>query len=180
MSITFNAERAIAECAGAVLAGLDETSAALGAQLRRALPELVADEDMAREFMASIRGNVAAGLSVIGAQEPVGDVRVPDEVLGYARMLVHRSVPMERLLHSYRIGQAQFWRLWLDALAERVDDRDLFIAALRLSSDRLDSYVDRVVSLLVAESEHEQERWLRRAVGRRTELVQRLLAASTS
>ncbi|HWH44017.1 MAG TPA: helix-turn-helix domain-containing protein [Thermoleophilaceae bacterium] len=169
------AEQTIAACAAHIEGQVDEMVERLVSELLAAIPEFGEDDDLRRETAESARGNVVAMLSVYNGEASASDVRIAPEVVGFARGLVRRRMPLERLISSYRVGQALFWREWLGVLTELVEDHDEFVAALRISSDDLFSYLDRVVSHVVIEYEREREQWLRRAVARRTDLVQRIL-----
>ena len=162
-------------CADLLLERLDEVARRTAKRLEVVFPELAEDPDMAREFEASVRANLATGVPVLAGDAPAASVLLPEEVVGYARMLVHRQVGLDRLLEVYRVGHAHVWRLWMDLLVEHVEDRAVLGAALQTSADDLERYVERLVGVLVEEFERERERWARRAVARRSEVVQRIL-----
>jgi len=162
-------------CAEVLLERLDDVARRTAQRLEGVFPELAEDPDMAREFEASVRANLAAGVPVLAGDTPAASVRLPEEVVGYARMLVHRQVGLDRLLEVYRVGHAHVWRLWMDVLVDHVEDRTVLGAALQTSADDLERYVERLVGVLVEEFEREGERWARRAVARRSEIVQRIL-----
>jgi hypothetical protein len=166
---------AVRAAADAIVAGLPATAEAIGAELRAAAPELAADEDILRETIASIRANITVGLSVITGETPRSQIRAPGEALALSRAFVHRSVPLDRLLQTYLAGRTVMWRIWLDELVPRIRDGRQLAPALRLSSDRIDAYLEVVVSALVREYEHERERWVHSRQARTAEAVRTLL-----
>lgn len=175
MTAATEARAAMRSCAGELGTRLETVTAEIRGQLAAAFPELSADPDMVREFDESIRANLGAGLVVLAGDAPAATVAIPDEAVGFARSLVHRRVGLDRLLEVYRVGHARVWRTWMDALAARIEDRDVLVVALRRSADALERYVERLVALLVEEFRREQARWTRRAAARRSEAVQRIL-----
>ncbi|MCK9247856.1 MAG: helix-turn-helix domain-containing protein [Solirubrobacteraceae bacterium] len=167
-------EDGIRACAARASDRIDELNDALVAALGREVPEFL-DDELADETRASSRGNVEAMLSVFRGETTAADVPLPPVVVSFALALARRRLPMDRLVQSYRVGQALFQRRWMDELAATVEDRDLLVAALHRSADELNVYLNRVVAAVVVEYERERERWVRGAVARRTELVDRLL-----
>lgn len=175
MLATSRTEAAIARCAEILTADLDRASERLVEELVEAVPELAADDDLRRETAASAHGNVAAMLSVFRGEDTAQNVPIDPAVLVVARSLARRRVPIDRLIQSYRVGQALFWRLWMSVLTAEIEDRDELVAALSSSSDQLSAYLDRVDAAIVTEHAEERDRWLRRSVARRAEAVDRIL-----
>lgn len=162
-------------CAEELQNRLDTVAPSIGEALERAFPELAEDPDMAREFEASVRENLAAGIPVLAGDTAPAAVLIPEAVIGYARMLVHRQVGLDRLLEVYRVGHARVWRTWMDVLVERIEDRAVLGAALRRSADDLEALVERVVAVLVEEFHREERRWVQFATARRSDAVRRVL-----
>ena len=169
------ANEAIVACAHDLAAQLDDVAAQLSEQLAGSVPEFFDDDDLAREAEASAYGNVSAMLAVFRAEAVAEHVPIRPEVIAFASTVARRQLPLELLIQSYRVGQTLFSRLWLDHLAERLSDQQVFIEALHRSFDELNVYLDRVVAQLVSDYERERDRWLRGAAARRTALVERLL-----
>ncbi|MGE4428269.1 MAG: PucR family transcriptional regulator [Solirubrobacteraceae bacterium] len=174
MTPTSVTDDAIRACAARVSERVDEVNDALVAGLAREIPEFLAGE-LSDETRASSRGNVVAMLSVFRGETTADAVPLPPVVVSFALALARRRLPMDRLIQSYRVGQALFWRRWMDELAATVEDRDVLVAALHRSTDALNVYLNRVVAEVVVEYERERERWVRGAVARRADLVARLL-----
>lgn len=169
------ANEAIIACASGLLASIDDVTVKLSKQLAGSVPEFFEDDDLVREVEASAQGNVAAMLSVFRGETAAEDVPIRPEVTAFAAAVVRRQLPLESLIQAYRVGQTLFSRLWMDALAEQINEQEVFVGALHRSFDELNVYLDRVVAQLVADYERERERWLRGEAARRAALVGRLL-----
>lgn len=169
------AHDAIIECAHDLGARLDDVAVTLSEQLAGSVPEFFEDDDLVRDVEASAYGNVAAMLSVFRSENVAEEVAIRPEVTAFASTVARRQLPLESLIQSYRVGQTLFSRLWMDVLAERLTEQDVFIEAIHRSFDQLNVYLDRVVTQLVSDYERERDRWLRGAAARRAALVERLL-----
>lgn len=169
------AEDAIVACAQDLAARADEVAVALSEQLAGSVPEFFDDDDLIREVEASAYGNVAAMLSVFRAETVAEQVPIRPEVTAFASTVARRQLPLESLIQSYRVGQTLFSRLWMDVLAQRLTEQQVFIEALHRSFDELNVYLDRVVAQLVSDYERERDRWVLGEAARRTAVVERLL-----
>lgn len=169
------AEDAIVACAQDLAARADEVAVALSERLAGSVPEFFDDDDLIREVEASAYGNVAAMLSVFRAETVAEQVPIRPEVTAFASTVARRQLPLESLIQSYRVGQTLFSRLWMDVLAQRLTEQQVFIEALHRSFDELNVYLDRVVAQLVSDYERERDRWVLGEAARRTAVVERLL-----
>jgi hypothetical protein len=170
-----SASEAIVTCAHDLGARVDDVSVQLAEQLAGSVPEFFEDDDLVREAEASAYGNVAAMLSVFRGETVAEQVPIRSEVTAFASTVARRQLPLESLIQSYRVGQTLFSRLWMDVLAERLTEQDVFIEALHRSFDELNVYLDRVVAQMVSDYERERDRWVLSEAARRTALVERLL-----
>ncbi len=172
---SLSAHAAIVACAHDLVARVDDVAVQLSEQLAGSVPEFFDDDDLIRDVEASAYGNVAAMLSVFRAEAAAEQVPIRPEVIAFASTVARRQLPLESLIQSYRVGQTLFSRLWMDVLAERLTDQQVFIEALHRSFDELNVYLDRVVAQLVSDYERERDRWILGEAARRTALVERLL-----
>ncbi|MCV7105216.1 PucR family transcriptional regulator [Mycolicibacterium chitae] len=175
MVTSLSAHDAIMACAHDLEARADDVAVQLSEQLAGSVPEFFDDDDLIRDVEASAYGNVAAMLSVFRAEAVAEQVPIRPEVIAFASTVARRQLPLESLIQSYRVGQTLFSRLWMDVLAERLTDQQVFIEALHRSFDELNVYLDRVVAQLVSDYERERDRWLLGEAARRSALVERLL-----
>ncbi len=172
---SLSAHAAIVACAHDLVARVDDVAVQLSEQLAGSVPEFFDDDDLIRDVEASAYGNVTAMLSVFRAEAVAEQVPIRPEVIAFASTVARRQLPLESLIQSYRVGQTLFSRLWMDVLAERLTDQQVFIEALHRSFDELNVYLDRVVAQLVSDYERERDRWVLGEAARRTALVERLL-----
>ena len=91
-------------------------------------------------------------------------------------MLVRRGVDPGDLVHAYLVAQNEFWRAWMEELAQRVPAGPDLTTALERSSERVFTRADYLVAELMRHVDRERVRWMGGALARRTEVVRDLLA----
>lgn len=165
----------VAACAERLEAELDAVVDRLNDEFVTAMPDFARDEALAEETAASVRGNVETILAVYRGEHAASAVRIRPEVISLARSFVRRRFSLESLVQAYRVGQTMFTRRWMDVLVAEIEDRDVLVDAIRSSTDDVAIYIDRVVVEIVGEYDRENSAWLRRAVARRSEVVDRIL-----
>ncbi len=89
--------------------------------------------------------------------------------------MLHHGIDTADLIQAYRVGQNMAWSWWMVRLADHIDDRELLIEALEVSSARMFTYVDAVLDEQGRLWEEERRRWLGRAVALRAEVARRVL-----
>ncbi len=99
----------------------------------------------------------------------------PAEVLESAHLAAVNGLPLWAALQAYRMGHAEQWQAWSDAVEARemapADRR----ALLRAGSDYFFAYADRCMRWMEVEYQRTREMPMRREEQRRVALVQRLL-----
>ncbi len=99
----------------------------------------------------------------------------PEEVIQSARLAAANGLPLWATLQSYRVGHAQQWNAWSDAVERRglpAADRR---ALLRAGSEFFFAYADRCMRWTEIEYTAVRDLPMRRAEQRRVQLVVRLL-----
>ena len=86
------------------------------------------------------------------------------------------GVPVEALLHAYRIGHHVFLQWWFTEFARRDLDPAQVLAAVEVVTRPSFGYVDRICAQLVEVYVGERDRWLENASGNRLSVVRRLLS----
>jgi hypothetical protein len=104
---------------------------------------------------------------------------VPAEALEEARVTARAGVPLESLLHTYRVGHAVVWERAMELLDDMEIDRQARRAALTIGSRYLFGYVDRVCAAVTKEYTSERDRVLRSSIQRRVQLVRDVLSGAT-
>lgn len=146
------------------------------AEIVAAEPQLGADDAIADDLRRSVRANVERALGLlVRPAEPLPGPPSPPEAIAFATSTLRRGVEPSALIQAYRVGQNAVWRRWMDDVAAQVEDPELLIAILDLSSARLFGYVDAVIAQLLRHYHDERERWLGGALARRAEVVRAIL-----
>jgi hypothetical protein len=122
---------------------------------------------------ASIYGNIRAVLGALGGDRT--QPYVPAEAMEEARITARAGVPLESLLHTYRVGHAVVWERALDLAEELAPDGRSRRAVLKIGSRWLFSYVDAIAGHVTEAYTRERDRIMRSSIERRVQLVRDIL-----
>ena len=130
---------------------------------RRAIaaePALVDEHDpTAQDATAhSTRDNVGAILSMLAYGVPGSAIEPSLGALELFERLADRGDGLYVALRGYRLGISEFWQMWAQHLADRVDDADELHALLAASTSHMLTYVDRMSAQLAAAWEQTRRR----------------------
>jgi DNA-binding PucR family transcriptional regulator len=154
----------------------EEMAHALTDAIHRELPQLQADEELARHTYASTESVIELFIERVRAQEPLTDVEPPAAAISFARELVRRGLPLDDLLRSYHIGHATFFDRWVaDVRSELVDPSDV-AQAVQDAAVSTFAFVRTLDGGLVRRWAAEREQWVRTTVAAQTETVRAVLA----
>jgi sugar diacid utilization regulator len=92
-----------------------------------------------------------------------------------SRLTARAGVPLESLLHTYRVGHAVIWERSLDIAEELAPDPRSRHAVLKIGSRWLFSYVDSIAAHITKEYTRERDRIMRSSIERRVQLVRDVL-----
>src|SRR4051812_17431499 len=126
---------------------------------------------------ASIYGNMRAVLGALAGDRTQPDA--PAEAMEEARITARAGVPLESLLHTYRVGHAVVWERALDIAEELAPDGRSRHAVLKIGSRWLFSYVDSIAGHVTKEYTRERDRIMRSSIERRVQLVRDILDGAT-
>lgn len=169
------------ECLAAVVAGLgdrrvDRLVAAVSRAVFADVPEVAADDRMREQSAEAIWQNMRTLVFVgLADTDSANRVRTPGQAVA-ARMLMEHSVPLERLIKSYRVAQSAFWAAWMSEVGETVADPGDRMAVLQLSWSRVSTWFETQTEMMVETYIQERQQWVQGTAARRTELIHRLLA----
>src|SRR3954454_16860787 len=172
-------ERTLRELAGRLEEEVDELVETMLPRMRAEVP----DFDIGRRpelrdaELASIYGNIRAVLGALGGDRT--QPHAPGEATEEARVTARAGVPLESLLHTYRVGHAVVWDRALDIAEEVAPDARSRNAVLKIGSRWLFSYVDAVARHVTIEYNRERDRIMRSSVDRRVQLVRDILDGAT-
>jgi DNA-binding PucR family transcriptional regulator len=165
----------IAEIAELQLRDADALADAIGTAILDSAPVLAQDLALTAEMHASNRANIRRFLlKQVADPGQAPPLEIPPEALDLARSMVRRSVDLGVLANAYRRGQNVAWQRWMDTALAIVpaDELPEFLTA---SASLLFSFVDNILTGLIAQIEHEREALLGGALARREQTLRLLL-----
>jgi DNA-binding PucR family transcriptional regulator len=168
------AEEVVAEVSLRAGLGSRPLCEAIGRRLLEESPAFGQDVELEAEMHAAVVANIEHVFARVmpGAE---GALAAPADALRFAASVLHHGIDTADLIQAYRVGQNMAWSWWMVRLADHVEDRELLIDALEVSSARMFSYVDAVLDEQGRLWEEERRRWLGRAVALRAEVARRVL-----
>ncbi len=98
----------------------------------------------------STEQNIGAILATLAFGVEAGAIEPPVGTLALLRQTVAGGGDVATILHAYRVGHEQLWRVWADHVATRVDPADLHLV-LRLSSEHIFTFINSACENLVNE-----------------------------
>ncbi len=102
----------------------------------------------------------------------------PVEAVEEAKVTARAGIPLESLLHTYRVGHAVVWESAIDLLEEMDIDPSTRHAALNIGSRYMFDYVDAISLLVTKEYMAERDRIMRTGIQKRVQLVRDVLAGA--
>lgn len=168
------AER-VAEIAAVQLREAEPLADAISNAILEGAPALAEDPALSAELRASSRANVHRFLTQQIAhpgQAPPPDV--PPEALDVARSMVRRGVDLSVLSNAYRRGQNVAWERWM-AIATDLARPEELVELLSISATLLFSFVDNVLTGMIAQIEHERDALLAGTLAKREQTLRLLL-----
>jgi diguanylate cyclase with GGDEF domain len=158
---------------------MDDLLAAMLPRTRAEVPsfDVGARPELREVERASIYGNIRAVLGALGGDRIAPDA--PPEAIEEARVTARAGVPLESLLHTYRVGHAVVWERPLDVAEDLALDAPSRHAVLRIGSRWLFAYVDAIAEQVTKEYIHERDRIMRSSIERRVQLVRDILDGAT-
>jgi hypothetical protein len=171
-------QRALAVVADASLGsldGIDALAVQLGCRLLEDFPAFGQDETLEREMHRAVQANLRHVFERVMPTGAPDALIAPPDALRFAASVLHRGIDTSDLIQAYRVGQNLAWSWWLGRLAGHVEDRELLLEALDISSQRMFAYVDAAIDQQMRLWDEERRRWLGRAIALRADAVRRVL-----
>jgi DNA-binding PucR family transcriptional regulator len=169
------AREVVAEVSLGSLAGIPALAEQLGRRLLEDFPAFGQDADLEGEMQRAIQANLGHVFERVMPTGAAEFLIAPTDALRFATSVLHRGIDTSDLIQAYRVGQNLAWSWWLGRLAGQLEDHEILIEALDVSSQRMFAYVDAAIDQQVRLWEEERRRWLGRAVALRADAVRRVL-----
>ncbi len=148
----------------------------LTAAIHRELPQLGADEELARDTYDSTASVIRLFIDSVRHGQSLTDVQPPAAAAALARELVRRGLPIDDLLRAYHIGHAKFFERWVADVRGVLDDPEDVASAVEEAAASTFAFVRALDGGLVRRWAQERDRWIRTAAAAQAETVRSLLA----
>ncbi|MGW2445669.1 ATP-binding SpoIIE family protein phosphatase [Streptomyces sp. NPDC001675] len=154
------ADTLVSRAAREVSSRVDELIHDVQRSLRRGVPEVWEDPDVARMTAENVTEHVLAALAgLVDAVEP-GQIRTPVADPDRARRLAQHGTPVNALLRAFRLAQGVILDRLLEEMPRLTDDAALISAATRKLIVTMTEYIDRMSEQGVAVYQAERDRRL--------------------
>ncbi|WP_068155169.1 PucR family transcriptional regulator [Rhodococcus phenolicus] len=152
---------------------IDELTVVTGAEI----PEIARTERDRTLLLGSIAENTTVLVTALREGADVSTVEPPAAALAFARELAGRGASLAHLLRAYRIGQARFTSMCLDAAEDAPGDNR---AALRVVINQIAAFIDRICEGVTIAYEDERERWITSRSGLTQYWITQILTGAVS
>lgn len=158
VSVEFTADGLVSRTAREVSLTADELIHAVERSLRRGVPEVWEDPEIARMTAENVSAHVLAALA--GLENGLEPSQVEPPAVGQerARLLARQGAPVSVILRGFRLGQAVILDRLLAAMPRFTGDPELISAAARKLIAAATQYVDRMSEHGVAAYQEERDR----------------------
>jgi DNA-binding PucR family transcriptional regulator len=178
------------EASAAAAAELDTVIATVASQLERDLdaltaraadaihaemPELGTHARVTARTLAAVSASFQGFLEFMRGGIPAEKMQVSPEIADYGRAFVHRGIGLPAAIRCFRLGHAQMWKAWTDAIERAELAPEQRAAVVDVVSTSMFEFVDRTTTAVVDTYELEREHWSRSAEARRAEAVAEIL-----
>lgn len=148
---------AVRRIAAVVMARRDMFVDELAAVTASTIPEIARTESDRMLMRGSIAENTAMLMNALADGADPSATEPPPGALVFARELARRGTSLAQLLRAYRIGQARFTSMCLDAAdGAPAENR----AAVRAAVNKTAAFIDHVCERVTVAFEDERERWI--------------------
>lgn len=161
--------------AGLVCDEADDVAAEIGRQVGGSLPDAVSDA-MGGELRIAAFATLTQFLGMLREDIDPAEARLAPEMTRLVREFVHHGVDLTAVLHTFRVGHAVIWSVWLDELRRECAGPVELGDAISVASQLQFAYVNALSDHAAEEYRSEREQWTRSADAVRVGAVNSILA----
>lgn len=143
--------------------------------IAREVPALGRDAELRAAMRDSVEDNAMLFAAMTERQQDPATAELPAMAIAFVRLLVHRGLPPETLVQTYRIAHAAFWRTLVDELRRAFTDPAELAAALEHGAAYMFAFIDALTDAAQRRYAEERARWVRSADAVRAQTVRELL-----
>lgn len=150
---------------------VDEISDAIA----REIPSLDRDSELRAAMRDSVDDNALLFATMAERQQDPTTAEPPALAVAFVRMLVHRGLPPETLVQTYRIAHGAFWRTLVGELRTAIADPTELATALEHGAAYMFAFIDALTDAAQRRYADERAQWVRSSDAVRAQTIRELL-----
>jgi DNA-binding PucR family transcriptional regulator len=150
---------------------VDEISAAIA----REIPSLGRDSELRAAMRDSVDDNAMLFAAMAERQQDPTTAEPPAMAVAFVRVLVHRGLPPETLVQTYRIAHGAFWRTLVGELRRAITDPTELATALEHGAAYMFAFIDALTDAAQRRYAEERLLWVRSSDAVRAQTIRELL-----
>lgn len=150
---------------------VDEISDAIA----REIPSLGRDSEMRAAMRDSVDDNAMLFAAMAERRQDPTTAEPPAMAVAFVRLLVHRGLPPETLVQTYRIAHGAFWRTLVGELRSAIVDPTELATALEHGAAYMFAFIDALTDAAQRRYADERAQWVRSSDAVRAQTIRELL-----
>lgn len=141
----------------------------------REIPALGRETELRAAMRDSVDANAVLFAAMAERQQDPTTAEPPALAVAFVRLLVHRGLPPETLVQTYRIAHGAFWRTLVGELRNAIDDPTELATALEHGAAYMFAFIDALTDAAQRRYAQERARWVRSSDAVRAQTVRELV-----
>ncbi len=143
--------------------------------IAREIPALGRDGELRQAMRESVEDNASLFATMAARSQDPTTAEPPALAVAFVRLLVHRGLPPETLVQTYRIAHGAFWRTLVGELRSAIADPTALATALEHGAAYMFAFIDALTDAAQRRYAEERARWVQSADAVRARTVRELL-----
>ncbi|MFA4928949.1 MAG: helix-turn-helix domain-containing protein [Patulibacter sp.] len=143
--------------------------------IAREIPALGRETELRAAMRDSVDANAMLFATMAERQQDPTTAEPPALAVAFVRLLVHRGLPPETLVQTYRIAHGSFWRTLVGELRAAIDDPTALATALEHGAAYMFAFIDALTDAAQRRYAEERAQWIRSSDAVRAQTVRELL-----
>lgn len=141
----------------------------------REIPSLGRDSELRAAMRDSVDANATLFAAMAEREQDPATAEPPALAVAFVRMLVHRGLPPETLVQTYRIAHGAFWRTLVGELRGAIADPTELATALEHGAAYMFGFIDALTDAAQRRYAEERAQWVRSSDAVRAQTIRELL-----
>ena len=143
--------------------------------IAREIPALGRDSELRAAMQDSVDDNATLFATMTERQQDPTTAEPPAMAVAFVRLLVHRGLPPETLVQTYRIAHGAFWRTLVRELRSAIGDPTELATALEHGAAYMFAFIDALTDGAQRRYAEERAQWVRSSDAVRAQTIHELL-----